>query len=264
MQAREQIQIKTGLFVAFGLLLFMFVIFLLGSEKRLFQTQYSLVCYFKDISGLRVGAPVQLAGIHVGSVNQILFDEKIEAKKVKLVLRITKSYQSRIREDSEATIVTQGLLGDKMVFLSLGSSDKKILEEGSELRVAPPVGFYQLFEKGSTLVDSVTEVSENVNDILLQIKKGDSLLHDVLYDPKDKEIIDDIGALAKNLKSASHHVDSITMKINRGEGTLGALVNDASLFNDMKTLLGKANRNKLIRAVIRETLSTKEEGTLKP
>src|SRR3989338_6972450 len=79
-------QLQVGAFVIVGLALLMMIIFMLGSEKRLFDQQYTLVSWFKNISGLRVGAPVQLAGIHVGTVNQILFGKVLEQTEVKLLL----------------------------------------------------------------------------------------------------------------------------------------------------------------------------------
>lgn len=259
---REMMQIQVGAFAAIGLLLLMTIVFMLGSEKNIFEKQYTLICRFNDISGLRVGAPVQLAGIHVGTVNQILFDEK-ERKKVKLILRITKGYQERIRKDSTAAIVTQGLLGDKMVFVTVGSPEQDPLQEGDELPTRSPSGFYQILEKGDELIDNANKVAKKIDAILQEVQKGKGLIHGLVYDPEGGELVHDLAAVGENLNSASLQAAQITRKINQGEGTFGALINDASLFNDMKTLLGKANRNKLIRAVIRETLRTKEEKTLK-
>lgn len=246
--SREKTNIQVGAFVAVGIFLSMLVIFLLGSEKRLFESQYTLNCHFEDISGLRLGAPVQLAGINIGAVNKILFDEEVEEKKVKLVLRLSKSYKDLIREDSEATIVTQGLLGDKMIFISVGGPDKRVLEEEEELTARSPTDFLQLLEEGDDLIRVVKEVAHKVNKILAEVQEGSGV--------KGRDIVGE-------LREFSRHLNEISSKINRGEGTLGALVNDASVFNDIKTLLGKANRNKLIRAVIRETLRTKEEKILK-
>lgn len=259
MENREKIQVQVGAFVVVGLVLLMTVIFLLGNEKSFFETQYSLVSHFSDISGLRLGAPVQLAGINVGTVHKILFDETLEKKKVKLVLKINKKYQERIRADSEGSIVTQGLLGDKIVFITVGSTDKPVLKDGDELAVGSPSGFFQLLAKGGTLIDSITEVAGNVNLILNEVKHGKGLLHGVIY---DQNMMDDIAAMARNAEEASVELEAVIDKVNSGQGTLGALINDATLFNDLKTLLGKANRNKLIRAVVREAMKTREEKTI--
>lgn len=256
-------QIQVGMFVVVGLMLLMTVIFLLGSEKRLFERQYTLVSHFEDISGLRLGAPVQLAGINVGTVENILFDDQIVKKNVKVIMKISTRFKDRIHEDSVASIVTQGLLGDRMVSVTVGSPEKKVLEGGDELMAVSPTGFTELMTKGDELVNNVNKVAKNVNALLEEVKEGKGALHELIYNPKGGQMVDDAGLVASNLKEVTHNASQISGKINRGEGTIGALVNDPSLFNDMKTLLGKANRNKLIKAVIRETLRTREETLIK-
>jgi len=245
-------QLQVGAFVIVGLALLMMIIFMLGSEKRLFDQQYTLVSWFKNISGLRVGAPVQLAGIHVGTVNQILFGEGLEQTEVKVLLRISTDYQERIRKDSEASIVTQGLLGDKMVFVSLGSMEFPALQSDDVLLSSSPSGITELIEKGENLLNNTTHTVDHVNEILKTIRAGEGVAHGIIYD-KD---------LMADLKGISDQFEQISEKINSGHGTIGAFINDPSLFQDLKTLLGKANRNKLIRAVVRETLRTKDEKLL--
>ena len=255
-------QIQVGMFVVVGLLLLMTVIFLLGSEKRLFERQYSLVSHFEDISGLRLGAPVQLAGINVGTVENILFDDQIAKKNVKVKMKISTRFKDRIREDSVASIVTQGLLGDRMVSVTVGSPEKQVLKSGDELMAVSPTGFAEIMTKGDELVTQVNKVAKNVNALLEEVRGGKGALHELIYNPKGGEMVEDAAVVASNLKEVTHNASQVSGKINRGEGTIGALVNDASLFNDMKTLLGKANRNKLIKAVIRETLRTRDEALI--
>lgn len=262
--SREIIQIQVGAFAAIGLLLLMTVIFLLGSEKKFFEKEYTLTARFDDISGLRAGAPVQLAGIHVGTVTEILFDEQIEQKKVKVVLRITRRFRERIRADSQASIVTQGLLGDKMIFLTIGSTTATELKEGDEISAAPPSVFYQLLGKeGQDVVTRVKGITTKIDSILEEVQSGSGIVNALIYSPEGKDLVTDLKTISQNLSVASGNMARVSGKINNGQGTLGALVNDPTLFNDIKTLLGKANRNKLIRAVVRLTLQTKEEKVLK-
>jgi phospholipid/cholesterol/gamma-HCH transport system substrate-binding protein len=255
-RGNEFIQVQVGAFVAVGLLLFMMVIFMLGGEKKLFDRQYHLKARFSNISGLRVGAPVQLAGINVGTVSKVDFDPQLADKDVRIVASISKRYRDRIRADSVASIITQGLLGDKMVLISVGSSDSKLLEEGDELQASSPTDFSSLMKGGDALVESLNKVSENLQDITGRVKTGEGFAHEIIYSPEGKKMLEHMIAVSENL-------NEITAKINHGEGTIGALVNDASVFNDIKTLFGKANRNVLIKAVIRETLRTKDEKLLK-
>ena len=254
-KSNEEMQVRVGAFVAIGIFVLLLIVFLLGSEKNLFEHQYELTARFDDISGLRIGAPVHLAGINVGTVSDINFDRRIERKKVKLTLEITSKFQERIREDSVATIESQGLLGDKLVAISVGSADKKILADGDELVVISPITFSELMEKGKQLLDNANHSAATVASLLDEVKTGKGMIHGMIYDPRGGEIVSQIDQITRNMETVSG-------KVVRGEGTLGALVNDPTLFNDMKTLIGKANRNKLLKAVIRWTLHTKDKKLL--
>ncbi len=258
--SKETMQIQVGAFTVLGLVLTMALIFMLGSQKNVFEKQYTLLSSFSDISGLRVGAPVQLAGVNVGTVGEILLDPTLESKKVKLKLLIGKKYSERIREDSTATIITQGLLGDKMVFLTLGSPDKRELTNGDSISSSSPSGFSQVLESSDELIKSASSVAKSIDSIMLEVQKGKGTAHSFIY---DQAMATNLNRLTANLNNVSTQTAQIITKINNGEGSLGALINDPSLYNDLQTLLGKANRNKLIRSVIRETLQTKDEELLK-
>lgn len=277
-----------------GILLFMAAIFMLGSKQNLFQSQYTLVCYFDDISGLRIGAPVQLVGINVGFIDSISFEDlkvnpvSIDAKeggedasstegdfktivKVKVTMKIDSQYSERIRSDSVASVITQGLLGDRMVSITVGSNSRKKLGDGDEIiEVRNPTGFTQLVQKGDDLMlgakdfmNDSQKMVQNVNAILTEIIKGEGLVHDVIYDKRSGKSLEQLNAILTNLQGMSHNLNRITGKINNGKGTLGAIVNDDSLYQDVKTLMGKANRNRLIRSVIQYTIKTKEKEQLK-
>jgi phospholipid/cholesterol/gamma-HCH transport system substrate-binding protein len=265
----EQFQVQVGAFLAIGILLTMMLVFVLSSRSNYFQEQYSLVCYFQDISGLRVGAPVQLAGINVGVVEEIAFEENLAKTSVKLLLKINKDYQKRIRADSYATVATQGLLGDRLVFVTVGSEKMAMLGDGAMIEAQNPTGFTQLVENGDKLmvdakkfIKNLNTLTTNVNDVVGEIKRGKGLLHAIVFDKGGTETLQEVDEFARNINAMSRNLSAITGKVNSGKGTLGALINDPTLFNDLKTLLGKANRNKLIRAVVRYTLQTKEKDQL--
>ncbi len=256
---REKMQIKVGAFVALGLAALLFVVFMLGSQSNYFSNEYILVARFDDISGLREGAGVQLAGVNMGTVDHITFDASLEEKKIRVFLKLKESLKNRIRQDSVAKIMTQGLLGDKMIHISVGTPSFEVLKENDELITKPSVDFATVTSKVDDLALKANETIESINSILGEIKDGEGVVHQFIYDPKGKEMMDSMASLAKNLDQSSDKIEGIMSKINQGQGTLGALVNDASVYNDVKTLLGKANRNKLVRAVIRQTLKTRDE-----
>lgn len=251
MTHRESVPVKVGIFVFAGVFLAMVIIFMLGSEKQLFKRQYTLTCFFKDISGLRVGAQVQLAGLNVGMVESIAFSPELGEKKVEIRLSLNKEFQERIRKDSTAEISTQGLLGDKFVTVSLGSPDQPILEDGDLLASQERPSLYSIVEKGGAIMENLSTAAKSVSKVLQEVQEGQGLLHSLIYESKEKPLAADFAAMAGELKTASRELRQILQKINKGEGTLGAFLADPSLYYDIRRLFARVERNKILTHIIR-------------
>jgi len=277
-------------------------LFQLGSGQDIFDSQYTLFTSFKDISGLRVGAQVQLAGLNVGFVDEIRFPDDLLVRNITVVLRIKKGFQRRIREDSVATVNTQGLLGDKFIYISVGSEDMPVIKDEGILPNKETTSIFALAEKAGEIMDNIGEASTSLNELLKgiggkdennlresikslrvtlqQVEKGKGLVHALIYDPKGEEVIANLSAtmksvkeittgvsdntkektasLIKNLQDASADLKVILGSIRNGEGTLGLLVRDPALYNDIRALFGRANRNALIKAIVRSTIEKNE------
>lgn len=123
MQSNRTLEIGTGLFVLLGFAaLFFLAMQLPQSGLRLTgaKSGYHVTADFDNIGDLKVGAPVTMAGVNMGEVDSIRFDQK--SYKAVVGMRIDAQYRE-IPDDSFASINTQGLLGGKYVGLSPGGSD---------------------------------------------------------------------------------------------------------------------------------------------
>lgn len=254
MQPRESVPIKVGIFVFAGVFLAMAIIFMLGSEKQLFKRQYNLTGYFQDISGLRVGAQAQLAGLNVGMVDRIAFSQELGDKKVQVRLSINKEFQERIRKDSTAEISTQGLLGDKFVSVSLGSPDQEILQDGNDIQSVERPSFYSIVEKGGAIMDNLSNAAKSVSKVLDQVQGGEGLLHSLIYESKERPLARDFGEMAGEINAASRELHQILQKVNHGEGTIGAFLSDPSLYYDIRRLFARVERNKILTHIIRSRI----------
>src|SRR4051812_28504100 len=112
--------LRAGVFVLLGVIVFTFAIFALGQKSGLFTRRTTLYVSFSDISGMTVGTPVRLAGLEVGSVAELSFPAELDQKRTLVRLVVQTKYMNRIREDSRAFIGSNGLLGDKIVNISMG------------------------------------------------------------------------------------------------------------------------------------------------
>ena len=131
MRANRTLEIGTGLFVLLGFAALLFLTTQLPASGVKFgapRAGYHVSAEFDNIGDLKVGAPVTMAGVHVGEVEGIRFDSK--HYKAVVTLRIDFQY-NKIPEDSYASIQTQGLLGGKYVGISAGGLDSYLKDGGS-------------------------------------------------------------------------------------------------------------------------------------
>jgi phospholipid/cholesterol/gamma-HCH transport system substrate-binding protein len=259
-------EVKVGIFVVLILFLFGVGIFAIGSHQKYFQRQYTLWASFSNISGLIVGAPVRLAGLTVGRVNDILFPKDPEAKTITVELKINKGVQKRICEDSIASIQTMGLLGDKYVEISLGSPQCGVLVDKARIKSVEPIDLAEYATKIEETIDVINTILVDVKEISGQIRGGKGLLHAILYDPAGGELVNNLagasgsaGDLMQDLSSAVKSVNNIVKKVERGEGSLGGIINDPTVYEDLKVILGGAKRSKTIKGLVRYTIKKKKE-----
>jgi phospholipid/cholesterol/gamma-HCH transport system substrate-binding protein len=90
-----------------------------------------------------------------------------------------------------------------------------------------------------------------MTELLKHIEEEDSMLHSLVYDPESKEIVD-------NLRDASARLSSISTELETGSGTAALFLRDPVLYEEIRTLVGGAQRNKLLRAYIRKSIEEAE------
>ncbi|MES2503451.1 MAG: MlaD family protein [Myxococcota bacterium] len=304
---RRNLDIFLGAFICFGLVLLALVVFLIGKENHLFDRSARVETYFQNVVGLSVGADVMLAGVLVGYVEKIgfpSFDDKnpSTAGKIQVLLSIPEDKLNWVREDSIARIDGKGLLGDKIINISLGTPKAHAIKNGGRLISMESIDMSDALAKAQSVLTNVTgaveaakefiegftskggntalaEAAQSIRNIAQSIEtgpglihrliysrksgdsfeatlagldnlmrdaaKGPSLLHSVVYDPKGAEIVDNLNTIVTN-----------TME---GQGTLGRLLIDPSIYDDMKLILGNVERNRILKGLIRFSLSQKEK-----
>jgi outer membrane protein OmpA-like peptidoglycan-associated protein len=115
-------------------------VFLIGSKQFMFRRTYTLEAEFPNVAGLDNGANVRVGGIHLGTVRQISLPSEPNGK-LKVIMEMSSSTRSIIRQDSVASIRTEGLLGDKYVEISFGGEKAAEIGNGDTIKGEPPTDF---------------------------------------------------------------------------------------------------------------------------
>jgi phospholipid/cholesterol/gamma-HCH transport system substrate-binding protein len=257
-QKRMETELKVGIFVSVGMVLVMIAILLLGSTENLLSRKSQYTIHLNSAEGLIGGAKVMLGGIQIGTVDKVGFDEK--QGNVVVTLNISAANTKHIKKDSEAEIATQGVLGDRFVSVTPGSPEVESMPSGSDIPVLPSKGISQFLSQSDQLVARLNSVATSL-DVLLKNFNNQS---------RSDKFFAGMAQTSKNLASATEKLDhqmddlklkkiiknleSITDKINNGNGTMGALINDPGLYDNVKSLVGQANRNRILRNLVRQTI----------
>ena len=235
------LQMRTGLFVLVSLGVLIGLSYLLGAQARYFEMKYELAAEFTEVGGLTPGATVRLAGVQIGRVTGVSLPETPGAK-VRVSLSIARRFGDRIRTDSIARIETQGLLGDKIVEISLGTPAAPPLKPGEAIATRDPVEVSRLAGEGVEILKNVAALSgslrttvetfnetkalENLSAVLRsarrlteQVEKGSGWLHVLIYE--EPEVL-------KRLNRVLTSTEQLLGETGRGQSAVGVLLSAES------------------------------------
>jgi phospholipid/cholesterol/gamma-HCH transport system substrate-binding protein len=203
---------RLGLFIVGTLAILAIGIFIIGSKKYMFVSTYELKTKFANVAGLSTGADVQVGGVQSGTVRSIELPHNPKDQ-VTVVLEMNQSTHDIIKQDSIASIQTEGLLGNQYVAVSFGSVDKPEVKSGDTIASIPPLEMSAILDKANGLLGQGQQAMTDINQV-------------------------------------AAHLNSVSAKIDQGNGTVGALVNDKELYNNLNQTASTA----------RSTVATAQTG----
>src|SRR3989441_2664762 len=153
------VKFRVGLFVLLALVTFLGLIYALGARARLFESRYSVHADFTEVGGLVEGATVRLAGVQIGRVTAVTLPGQ-PGGKVRVDLTIARRFSDRIRKNSVARIETQGLLGDKIVEITVGDTTAPAVAPGEGLASRDPADFGRVIAAGAQTAKNVAALAD--------------------------------------------------------------------------------------------------------
>ncbi|HEY8278907.1 MAG TPA: MlaD family protein [Bdellovibrionota bacterium] len=266
MRRKLEIEMQAGIFLFLGLLVAMFTVLMMGGES-LFEKTYKVYIEVSDTAGLAKGSLVRSGGVKIGVIDEIKFSENYE--NVRIALKINEGARQRIREDSMVRFQTQGVLGDKYIEVLNGSANKPALADGGTLGVEAGKDLGAVFAEGSSALQLLKENLANLKVLTSAMAKQnqmESIMHDltetsanlkeITHQFRSSNAMSELGNTMKNFRIVSE-------KVKNGEGTIGALMTDASLYEDLKNLIGGANRNNVLKFFVRQAVKSSDDAAAK-
>lgn len=350
-------EFKVGAFTLAGLVVVGAVVFMIGEERKLFESKARYHAQFAEVQGLRRGSPVRMGGVDIGAVTEVAYGDSASDRQIHVKLDVVRAESRRIRRDSVATIEGKGLLGDKMIVVTVGNEKLPPIEPGGVIPSKEGDDMAALMGKLGTITGQVEKVVGNlekttnsladqklhenlrgsvesmngilksvdsgdgyvgklikspeesqrlsqvmqnlenataqlnkttasINAILARVEHGPGLAHEVLYGEESSKAVSQFGGAADelrltlkgiregnglargvlfggdgdsqqvvaNLNHVSGDLKQIVADVKAGKGTLGALLVDPSVYEDLKVVLGNVERNKALRALVRYSI----------
>ncbi|OLD38065.1 MAG: hypothetical protein AUI57_08565 [Candidatus Rokubacteria bacterium 13_1_40CM_2_68_8] len=231
------LKFRVGVFVLVALAAFLGLVYALGARARLFEARYTIHADFTEVGGLVEGATVRLAGVQIGRVTGVHLPGE-PGGKVRVDLNIARRYAARIRKNSVARIETQGLLGDKVVEITVGTAAAPALAAGDVLVARDPADFGRVLAAGADTVKDVSalaaalrETAETVNQskviegaattvnklgrVVDQVEHGRGWAHALLYEEP---------VALRRINELIATTQALVERVEKGQGAAGVLV----------------------------------------
>jgi phospholipid/cholesterol/gamma-HCH transport system substrate-binding protein len=230
-------ELRVGLFVLVGLFIITLGVFYVTGAGFL-GPKYRLFTFLPEVEGLQVGAPVRLDGVDVGNVDSIQLNQQPPdpMHNIRLVLRINRKFSEDIRTGSSASLITEGLLGNRYVTISRSLGGQPI-PSGGEVQGSEKASMKEMAERGVELEENLKELSDSVATMVKDVQKGRGTVGKLLTDP----------ALYNNLNATTERLQNLVADIQGGKGTVGKLVASDELYQKVNATMG--NTQDLIAAV---------------
>ncbi len=187
MQKQSINKIKLGIFVAIGVALFLAGIYYIGETKKLFSTTFRISAMFKDVNGLQVGNNVRFAGINVGTIEaiEIITDSTV---KVDMILDVTT--QKFIKKDAKAIIGSDGLMGNKIMNVSPGTTAFTMVENNDMIGTTIPISLDDMLLKLKNTTDNAALITDDLAAIMGNIRSGKGTIGKLFMDTVFAENLD--------------------------------------------------------------------------
>lgn len=230
--------IRLGIFVIVGVVLLIIGLYLIGNNKNIFGRTFKLYTTFQNISGLQTGNNVRFSGIDVGTIQKI---EIVNDTSIRVEMIIDVDMRKFIRNNSIASIGTDGLMGNRLVNIEPVASPAPLVEPGNEIPSLKGVNTESMLRTLQLTNDNVAFVSDNLKNITDNIRNSKGSVYSILVDTtlakSFNRIMINIESVSNELSSASTEAAVILNDVKHGKGIAGSLIYDTLMTGELQSAM---------------------------
>lgn len=265
--------IKVGVFIAGLTIILMIMVVSIGKENSIFDPKVQIRARVPNVSNLKTGSYVELKGIRIGTVSRI---EIVSEEEVQITMTVLSRELKWVKEDSKVSISTAGLVGDKFVEIYKGSKDSRSFNPEKDILISEDTAdLKKIINKGDSIANVTDRILMKLDNILVRIGDGQVIVDTMtsmnktathlekvsseLREAKMGEMVKSVNMSMASVSRSSASLERILTRVEKGPGTVNSLIYDEGLHDDLRALLGGAQRNKVIKYFIRESIKKSEE-----
>ena len=245
--------LKVGILLTFVIFVMFYASFS-GGGTSIFDSKGKFRCYFRNVNGLVAGAPVWMSGVEVGNVKSITFVDLDSLRQVEVICRAKKEVWPKLTPSARVQLGTIGFLGDKYVEVIPGEKEGEPIEEMAVIPTRDAGSAERLFKEGEAAMGTVRSSVSNIDTLLVRMNRGEGTLGKLAT---EEEMYNNMTQLLANLtkltaslqqnqeriissiENTSNSVSSLTKKVDENSGTIGRLVNDPELYDNLTEATAK-------------------------
>ena len=229
--------VKLGIFVLTGVLLFIIALFYIGRENTIFNKTFTISAVFKNIEGLKEGDKVWLSGVKIGTVQHV---QIVSEGQVIVAMSLRDKQNEFIKKNATAFIGSDGLVGNKIVVIRPGNAPA-IVQDMDTINTFSPTDTQELINIAKDVGANTRSLTDDIKLITARINKGVGLIGELLNDgPLSHELREAVTSLksaGENTNRATADLTKMMSNINEGDGLMTKLINDSSYAVTFETAL---------------------------
>jgi phospholipid/cholesterol/gamma-HCH transport system substrate-binding protein len=219
--------VRVGIVVLMAVVVLAVAVFLIGQENNLFNRKNRYFVDLKSVSGIKPGNPVELDGVAVGAVDNVILPRDPKKNFIRVWMKVDRRYGRRVRADSLVRIKTLGLLGDKFLELNSGRPELAEIPDQGRVNAAPATNVDALIASGTDVMDNISTISFQLKNILARVDRGQGLLGELTSDSEPSR------RLKANIFTTLDTIQRVANKVDNGPGPLPRMLNDRALADSL-------------------------------
>jgi len=223
-------QLKVGVLVLVALSALTALVFLMsGNTGGFLAGKITVRSFFENSAGLKVGAPVNLEGVTIGTVKSVRIVPERKLTPVEVTMRIGKKFTPALHADSKTSLETIGVLGDTVVDINSKFATGGPILDNSELQTTETPNLSDVIKSSQGTIEQLNTILAKVDNLVDSLNSGKGSIGKLINDPN----------LYDRAIATLNEIQGLVDQVGNGKGSIGKLIADDTLYNRANATVGK-------------------------